>query len=912
MEQDLSVILVPDGEVGTDLIEMAEAWLRAGLLRASAWLSPSHVERLESGPPRVRCVHLVGREARDSDLFTVVGTQRLDRLRLIVVHPSGLPREAHSSLSDTGIELSRLLTAVLPLGTGPDDRGTLVHRIKLVVPTSEATDLPSDVLQADWDMNAVVSPEDRPDVDRGSVFVRQGLNHLGHICNAVCAVGGLWSGMPAGALDSVTSDSTTSDGWLHVIRATARAVSGGNRLEQLAEQTIDTIDDLDTSDFVRWGRRAADPEGLAERGVAYLLETEHWAVPTSRQSLERRRDQRAAGGVIGHAIQYNLRLFGTGWRWLVRSGEEAISRALTDKLVGQESDVHVVLRPVTPTDLTSLGQREERAARRTIGEAVGREGATLDVPAPETWRDLRQMTLSLVDGAELSEEVRPQSGSLVDVLPKQWAAPLPDDTLVVKGRNVGIVDVIAFRSIPREPLEVTTAIASDHEEKERAESETVSGDDDTSVATDGGTRGSGSGSLAEDAEDRTQAWYARRRGSFLWALASALADQLAEAEKRRAQLDSTAQVSTEAAHNAVTAAYTQLVRSWRLGLLGLMIGVGALVWWFVDKEASPRQLALAALLGLLVWAAFIALANHRYFKADLKYRRQIATAVAQRRANADELVSLRRTISWLRARYDGLMLWAPILAELIHRPWGSVPHTTSALSAEEVDQLPAALGIAVSAGAQREEFTSGVITDAVNVLCPKGYMHRIWDDVFHDFLEHSGRASHSSVELVDGDELQTQASPRRELLEFIESGVARRQAATRAVARVADAVDEHTVRLPSLLVKRLGPYSDGQTVPEEGFYAASLRSATPFTIDFWTPEGQVASKHLVNRSLVWLPAALDVSPPPSIELAQCHGRVAVRVDLSRRCSAEDIVAFLPSSVSRDEPSWSEADIDRFN
>lgn len=321
MDQDLSVVLVPDGDMGDELMRMAEAWLRAGLLRSSVWLTPGHLERSGSGPPRVRCVHLAGQAAQEADLFTIIGMRRLDRVRLIVVHPSGSPREAHTQLSLTGIELSRLLTAVLPLGTGEDDRGTLIHRVKLVVPTSEATDLPSDVLQADWEVNAVVSPEDRPDVDRGSIFVRPGLNHLGHICNAVCAVGGLWEGMPAGALDTVTSDSTTSDGWLHVIRPTARAVSGGNRLEQLTEQTIRTIDDLDTSDFVRWGRRAADPEGLVARGVEYLIRSENWAVPTSQRSTERRPDQRTAGVVIGHAFQYNLRLFGTGWRWLVRSGE---------------------------------------------------------------------------------------------------------------------------------------------------------------------------------------------------------------------------------------------------------------------------------------------------------------------------------------------------------------------------------------------------------------------------------------------------------------------------------------------------------------------------------------------------------------------------------------------------------------
>jgi len=52
---------------------------------------------------------------------------------------------------------------------------------------------------------------DRPDVDRASVWVRDGFNFDGHAAAALSAVAGLWAGIDNGCLDMQETDSPKSE-----------------------------------------------------------------------------------------------------------------------------------------------------------------------------------------------------------------------------------------------------------------------------------------------------------------------------------------------------------------------------------------------------------------------------------------------------------------------------------------------------------------------------------------------------------------------------------------------------------------------------------------------------------------------------------------------------------------------------
>lgn len=909
-EEQLTIVVVPDGVLGDDVQSVATAWSRAGLLQPSVWLSPSCIDGTQGGPARVLASLISGATVDQTDLFTLVGRRRLSWVRLLVVHLGTSEPQGDDILKAAALQISEMLRSALPLGTSEDERGTELHRVTLVVPANGVSGLSEGVLQPDWEVNAVVSPEDRPDVDRSSIFVREDSNYVGHVVNAICAVGGLWDGMPSGALDGVTTDSTTSEGWLHVLRPTVRAILADDRTEALVRQASLAVSGAEVVDFVDWGRRAHDPEQVVARAAEAVLSSSNWATPAPVFPVRAGRERRSAGDVAGAALRYNLRLFGTGWRWMVRSGERSLERVLTGQLVGHETDIEVALRPQDPASLAALTRVRREAEDRTVKELLQAEGRGMDVPAPEAWRDLRRVTFALIDGDELPEGIRSGgSASLVEVVPRQSVVPEPGDVIEVGHHPLGVVDVLGMRE---EVARLELAEAAE----ESARSETADATEpreDTEGATAPAVEAAVPVESVHAAErQRVRAWERRRAGSLLWLMAEDLGDRLNEAVSRRDRLEALRSATSDDAEEALTKAYGRLVNTWRTSAILGLVGVGVLVWAWFSSEMERRDLLTVALLGLVVLIAVVAFANHRYFKADLRFRKRSADAMQQRRSDAEELVTLRRNITWLEVRYRGLMIWAPILAELVHRPWGEVPKTDPLISAEDIERLPAAVAIAVRADETAETFSSQVVTDVVNVLCPPGFLGRRWDEVFEGFLRESGRPSGASADLVDSDELTTRASPRYELLRHLTDGPARSEGVARSLEDLEEAIRAKEVRLPPRMVRRLGRYSDGEIVTEDAFYRASLRSATPFTLDLWSPEGQQKGKHLLQRSLVWTPLAADEHTPGGVDLRQSTGRTAVRVDLSGRCYVEHVVLFSAREKAHPAREWQPADIGDFN
>lgn len=909
----LTIVVVPDGSLGEECQTVARAWSGAGLLQPSVWLTPSRIAESPHGPPQVVATQISPGDVDDADLFTLVGRRRLSLVRLVVVHLGVSEPQGDEALDAAAVKLSDMLRSALPLGTSATQRGTELHRIKLIIPANGVTGMPQSALKPDWEVNAVVSPEDRPDVDRASIFVREDANFVGHVVNAVCAVGALWDGMLAGALDGVTSDSTTSEGWLHVFRPTARAILADDRVEGVLEQATSAVAAGDVVDYVDWGRRAESPDDVVSRAAAALLGSRQWVTPESAYSVRGGRERRSAGDVAGKALRYNLRLFATGWRWMVRSGERSVEHVLTGQLVGHETDIAVGLRPQAPASLAAESRARREAGERTVGELLQEEGFEINVPEPEAWRDLRLVAFALVDGDVLPEGVR--SGgttNLVEVVPRSYVVPAPDDVLSGStGEQIGLVDVLAFRN-EVERLDAAEA-AERKDEQEAAEREAeLQADGSAKPAEVSAARDRVTESPARARRVHARDWEARRRDSLLWLMASDLADRMDVARARRDALERLRETTTDAASEALMQSYKRLVNTWRTCALLGILGAGWLLWAVFTGDTEAGGLLLAAALGLIVLTGVVAWANHRYFKADLKFRRDSAETIHQRRAAAEELVSLRRNVSWLGARYRGLMMWAPILAELVHHTWGEVTRAKVSILDEEIDRLPAAVAIGVRAEAGAESFGSQVVTEAVNVLYPQGYLGRLWDEVLQGFLRYTERPPTSGATAVDSDELESHASPRRELLRYVQDGPARSEVSAQSLSRIEDAVRASEVRLPAMLVRRVGRYSDGLTVTDKEFYRASLKSATPFTLDVWTPEGMQQEKHLLHKSIVFSPVEDEDATSGRVDLRRSRGHTSVRVDLSERCYVEHVVVFSDKERSEPAPTWRSEDLDAFN
>src|SRR3954452_6216549 len=195
----LTTFLVGGGERAAAVRALAESWTRAAILEPSLWVSADDVENGE-GPPRVTAT-LVGEDGTSRvDLFSYLGRYRLSLVRIVAAHLVLADGEIDLGLVAAARAVAKAVEGNLPRrpDAGPAE-GARLHRSLVVIPVSGARGVSPGIFEPQWDVNAVISPEDRPDLDRSSVFVRFPGNFDGHAAAALAAVGGVLRGVPAGA-----------------------------------------------------------------------------------------------------------------------------------------------------------------------------------------------------------------------------------------------------------------------------------------------------------------------------------------------------------------------------------------------------------------------------------------------------------------------------------------------------------------------------------------------------------------------------------------------------------------------------------------------------------------------------------------------------------------------------------------
>ena len=385
---DVTVILLDDSQVASAVEDLVVAWATLGLVRDSIWITPSDVVKACAGPPRVRCRVLDADGAREDDLFKVLGTRRLTLVRLVMLHLLPACGSSDDRLTPVGIELARLLLSALPQTTGGDDEATRLHRINLLVPASGTSGVHVERLRRGWEVNAVVAPEDRPDLDRTSIFVRHPGNYAGHGAAAACTIGALWAGVPNGSVDHLQPDSSTDGHDLTVVRHAVRAVIGDHLPRQLADAAMSAVldDGSGAAGVVTWANRAVYLDVIAARAVERIRVGEGWAsvAAVGGSSLP----VRAEWGVraaLWDAASFNVRLVGIGAGWLLGFGRRAVEGLATTLSAGEGADYVVRLEPRRPEEILRLaGIKLTVQANSLRQEMLVREAAGISPPVPRT------------------------------------------------------------------------------------------------------------------------------------------------------------------------------------------------------------------------------------------------------------------------------------------------------------------------------------------------------------------------------------------------------------------------------------------------------------------------------------------------------------------------------------------------
>jgi len=261
----VSIIILPAGDDGEKLLEIAKQWTASWLISPAFWIVESQIPEMTEDAlnqidtiPKVRAF-VLGRDAsgnpdsREVDLFFALGSQVFQLVRLIAARTKQ-PKEELSRTNAKVQILAKILDAAKPqlkIGSSVGDVGTRVAKVNLIFSQSgQSCVVPKSVIQNDWDANVIAAPEDRTTPGSIDAFVRSDNRNFGFILAHIATAGGLWAGLPK---------STFEMGQIH--QAVDKA-----RMQRVFVRAVAT--DTLSGDLAKWAlNRAASPDNESALGV---------------------------------------------------------------------------------------------------------------------------------------------------------------------------------------------------------------------------------------------------------------------------------------------------------------------------------------------------------------------------------------------------------------------------------------------------------------------------------------------------------------------------------------------------------------------------------------------------------------------------------------------------------------------
>lgn len=919
-DDTFTIVVTDDDADGSAIRELAVDWHRQGLLKEFAIVSPASVTAAAHGPALVHA-SVFGHDG-PVELMRHLGSRRRRLIRLIVLHPLTHEDSSAEALVRVCEQVATLVKRAMPMGTTPGNDGVSLQRMNLLVPETDLAPQQLSILQPGWEVNAVVSPEDRPDLDRLNMFIRASDNLHGHALAAAATVGGLWLGMDEAAFDRTEPDSTTGSHDVIVIRCQAKLIVGDDRAARLARAAVSSVAGVPDGAvrYIKWGFVSDRPTQLVEQMLDRLMCEPDWIRP-ERQIEMLTKSEVSLGRMIGDWVRFQGSLPLAAIGFLGAHAQGAVERGVTNAFVGAEAGEIGRVAPVTPVQAALRADARINELSRVLApRRLEEDAATWGQSTPAAWRTLRELSIGLVDGSELPADFsRQRRAELDEVLPPSYVVPPPAESGPLTGRlrgvDVAAVATMATELVDAEPTSQAACAASPAPSVQKAAE--ADAEPLNAVATDAPVAEPAADEPAKNESPSTakpgelSEWVDTRRQSLLWKLASRVYENRRD-EQSRANVALEQVRGSQAAPptEALVRARKLLITSWVTSLALIAVGIyliwarhtGRWVSWLWDdlRGEVPAWVVLVVLI-------FLA-GGHQYYRALRKYEWQVRLRLHALRVASNEYVAASHQEKRWALMYQGVLDWSDILAELLHKPW---VESTAPVSDSEIDprELPAAVALAVPAGAAVDP-PPDLVAEAVEAVCVRGWLRGEFDHVVsRSYANNPERNARSGDLPADLDLGLRELGPRAELLKTIRDPHGRELATLGVHEVIAAMAAEEQIRTPPLKVRRIGEYSGNEIQDHRSFIASSAQPATPFAADVFADQALVAQRHKPHMTALTLPPGVDQVRSDSVVVHRSAASLATRVDISQTLQASEVKLFLrPDRVA---PAASQS-ADEFN
>ncbi|TDE92632.1 hypothetical protein EXU48_13930 [Occultella glacieicola] len=937
---DTASVIIAGGPAARDVRSLVAVWAKQGITGASLWVDPVDVIEAPPAPVHVSAV-LVDRDGEHRvDLFAHLGRYRLDLVRVVAVQFAVTADAVSTELTDLGQEIGVTIERALP--RDPSGRVmTRLHRSILVIPASGVHGLPGEILAPGWEANVVISPEDRPDLDRMSIYVRAAENYAGHAAAAVSVAAGILRGVPGGAFDKVTTDSSANPEDVVVARVSIRSVVGEGVVDVLARKALDPagLGPQGPGRVVAWAAPASEPDLIARRAAQTVLEAPEWVAQTPPAGDAPERTREGLRRALGRAARFNLRTVGAVAAWTANSGRTSLERSATEHLVGHGSGVLVTVGPRAVDDAEAVARDAIDAARRTMDDEIAYEATRGAPPPANTWIRLRDLAFALADGGPIPGMESPTQTGVREVLRPGDVVPAPGT--VFRTRDGRRLDALAVQDLRSHRLD----LARDREVREGevirlqearalAVAERADAQAPPPAAGEPAPSGGDADAAGEDArlaaaiadaeravrearavEAEFARWHAQHSRSVMSRVGEDVARRLDEVEASRQRFLDRRDDVTAPATAALDRAKERLLRQWRW-TLAIAAVVIAVVWvWATQADPEPDWSVYAWLTGGVVILAVVALVgfNHAFYKAFRHYEWEVANVLARQRRDAAAFLWEGKQLARLRLLLAGWRSWATVIAEVIHRPWEPAEAVYEDLTDDVIERFPAAMAVARQEEEQVDIGTR-LLVAAYRAVYTEGWAQQAFAEAYEAFAARVPGGQERGHLDVDTDVSGSELGARGQLVEFWGSGQARGYLGQERTRRLRQLSNDGELDLPHRRVGRVGKYSDDVWQEEPAFFLPTTVSETTFAQEMFTSTARAADRHYVHTARLWLPqvaypAAERITPNdrvgPTVSLRPADADTALRVDLSPRLLRREVALFAPK-----EPTGRRAAVDR--
>jgi hypothetical protein len=462
----VSIIVLPSGDQGREILGLAQDWSRSWLLTPALWMLADEIPEFDPTknielqvPPRLTA-YLLGRDAEQNsvkeevDVFWTLGSQPFKTIRFIAVRTEQDP--VLMAKTSVGAETAaRFIQSAVPEPLDKSERelsGDLFSKYNLVIAPTNERGLLAGVLSEFWDANLIAAAEDRSSPLSTDSFVKVGERFIGFALAHIATTAGLWAGLPVSSAE-INSEKVQMK-LARLQRVFVRGVASDSLSADVAHWALQKLNHSDANFEISGVEGNSVTTISSERQEHYMNELVEYIMKGPNQEGDNfLYETFEESPFTTSKARWYLRFFerigdmATGLmglpRWAAASAEYRVNIALDD-----EADEQTLYKGVP-----------ERLAPKVklppIDVLIASIKPRLAMPTPELWKHMRESISSAIDAPTSNHPIvltDPKDGkklvfgTVEQVLPNpqaNWSGENYKTGTEVEFRQVGWLDAEA-------------------------------------------------------------------------------------------------------------------------------------------------------------------------------------------------------------------------------------------------------------------------------------------------------------------------------------------------------------------------------------------------------------------------------------------------------------------------------------